>query len=199
MILPPSEIVLASASAARRQMLADAGVTVDIQPADIDEDAIKQASHLTPSDLALRLAIAKAETVSAMRLPDLVIGSDQVLSLEGVTLSKPPDIAAARHQLQALRSRTHELHTAVVLASGGLALWQHCAVARLTMRSFSEAFLDRYIETEGEALCQSVGAYRIEGLGLQLFEAVEGDHFVIMGMPLLPLLNELRRRGAIES
>jgi septum formation protein len=152
-----------------------------------------------PDGIARKLAAAKAEAVSRRRPDALVIGADQVLAFEGEILNKPGEISAARTQLQQLRGKTHHQHSGVALAQGGKILWSHCEQATLTMRRFSDAFLDRYLAEAGTSLCGIVGAYEIEGRGIQLFERVEGDHFTIIGLPLLPLLAELRSRGALPA
>lgn len=195
-------IVLASASSARRAMLAAAGVAFSVEPAALDEDAIKAPLRSRGADAATvaeALALNKALTI-AMRHPDaLVIGSDQMLSCDGRWFDKPGDRAAAGAQLLALRGRSHELTAAVVVVSGSKPLWRHIDRAELVMRPFSEAFLDGYLDRVGNAACQSVGAYQIEGPGVQLFESIRGDVFTIMGMPLLPLLAFLRGCGAVPT
>jgi len=195
-------LVLASASPFRRRMLEAAGLSFEVAPADVDEAALKRdllGSGSTPSTVAGALAAAKAEAVSA-RLPDaLVIGADQVLALGPDLFSKPVGTPAAREQLLRLRGKSHQLHTAACLATGGKAVWTHVEIATLTMRPFSDAFLADYLRVAGDRVCHTVGAYEIEGLGIQLFERVEGDTFTIIGLPLLPLLAELRARGAIGA
>jgi septum formation protein len=170
----------------------------------VDEAALKRELLAAtpappPAGIAQALAEAKALAVSRNRAGALIIGSDQVLALEGELLSKPSDLGAARAQLERLSGKTHRLLSAVVLARGGDILWRQVGEAALTMRRLSPAFLDRYLAAVGKAACQSVGAYQIEGMGIQLFERVEGDHFTIIGMPLLPLLTELRARGVLAS
>jgi septum formation protein len=196
------ELVLASASAPRRRLLEAAGVPFRVVPADIDEAALKRAlaaKATGAAGVAETLARAKAEAVSG-RIPDaLVIGADQVLALGTELLDKPGDRAQARAQLMRLRGKTHELWSGAALAFGGKSIWQSVHAATLTMRAFSAAFLDRYLETAGAAVTRSVGAYEIEGTGIQLFERIEGDYFTILGLPLLPLLGELRTRGAIGT
>lgn len=198
------ELVLASASPHRHKMLEAAGLSCRVVPADIDEPALKdnlaaQRPKPGPSAVAVALARAKAQAVSA-RFPDaLVIGSDQVLALEDELFDKPGDLVTARSQLQRLCGRTHRLLTAAALALGGEVVWAKVEDATLTMRQFSPEFLDQYLAKSGSGLCQIVGAYEIEGAGIQLFESVEGDHFTIIGLPLVPLLAELRSRGAIPA
>ena len=200
----PAEIILASGSAIRRQLLASAGVVFAVQPADVDEAALK-AEMLNESDcvdagqVAAVLARAKAEAVSRLQPRALVIGADQVLALGTRMFDKPANLTEARDHLDRFRGRTHELHSAVVLAQDGCAVWGTAATASLTMRPFSDAFLDAYIARAGERICQCVGAYEYEGLGLQLFERIDGDYFTILGLPMLPLLAELRARGAIPT
>lgn len=196
------ELVLASTSPFRRRMLEAAGLSFRVAAPEVDEGAIKQRlapERVSPAAVAEALACAKAEVVSA-RLPDaLVIGADQVLALGEEMLSKPRDLAEARRQLERLRGRTHNLFTAAALALRGKSLWAHVDTATLVMRAFSDGFLQRYLAEEGEGLCRMVGAYEIEGRGIQLFDRVEGDTFGIVGLPLLPLLAELRAHGALAS
>jgi septum formation protein len=209
MILQAAEpvLVLASQSATRRTLLERAGLRFEALPAAVDEAALKesaQAEGIPPEDAAIMLAEAKAERL-ARRLPDaLVIGCDQLLvcPMEDRSLrwfDKPADLAAARTQLLALRGRTHRLVTATVAWRGGARIWQDVSVPRLTMRSFSEDFLDAYLAAEGEALCASVGGYRLEAMGVHLFSRVEGEHSAILGLPLLPLLGFLRGHGILAG
>jgi septum formation protein len=196
------EIVLASGSRARREMLAAAGVHFTVQAADVDEPAIRarlmqEDAGIAPKRIAEVLAAAKAEEVSAKRRGALIIGADQVLALGDELLSKAPSLDAARAALVRLRGRVHELHSAVAFAENGTVTWLHVATARLTMRDFSDAFLDDYLTRAGDRVSRSVGAYELEGPGVQLFEKIEGDYFTILGLPLLPVLGELRARGAI--
>jgi len=198
------EIVLASGSRARREMLAAAGVPFTVQAADVDEPAIRarlfaEDKHIAPEKIAEKLAIAKAEDVSAKRAGAVVIGSDQVLALDGELLSKAQNIEAAREALQRLRGRTHALHSAVVFAEDGKVSFTHVGTAKLTMRDFSDGFLDDYLNRAADRVTQTVGAYELEGLGIQLFEAIEGDYFTILGMPLLSVLTELRWRGILST
>jgi septum formation protein len=197
------DVILASGSAVRRQLLASAGVTFGVEPAQIDEAELKDQfiRHTTCAptlDIALFLAEAKALDVSARHPEVLVIGCDQVLALGEAVLSKAVDVAAARRVLMALRGRSHELNSAVVIALDGKIIWSYGESAQLTMRQFSDDFLDSYISDAGEAVLRSVGAYELEGQGLQLFERIEGDYFTILGLPMLPLLTELRTRGALS-
>jgi len=195
-------LVLASGSATRAALLRSAGLEFSVAPAAVDEEALKesaQAEGIPPADAAILLAEAKAAQVARREPEALVIGADQLLVCEGEWFSKPEDLAAARAQLLALRGRTHTLFTALVLWRGGRRVWQHVATPRLTMREFSERFLDRYLAMEGEAALASVGAYRLEGPGVQLFREVQGEHSAILGLPLLPLLGFLRQHGAVEE
>jgi septum formation protein len=199
-----SQIILASTSRARREMLAAAGVAFTVEAADVDEPAIRKTllaakSAATPPQIADALARAKAEDVSQRHKGSLVIGGDQVLALGTELLTKARDEAAARATLKKLRGMTHELHSAVALAVDGRVLWTHTGTARLKMREFSDAFLDEYLTRAGDRIGQSVGAYELEGLGVQLFDKIEGDYFTILGLPLLPLLAELRAYGMIAA
>lgn len=197
-------LVLASGSRSRRQMLDAAGLTFDVAPADVDERTIRETlqsddSGIEPADVAEVLARAKAEAISRQRPDALVIGADQVLALDNEIFEKPGDLAGARSHLQKLRGRTHQLHSAVVLAQNGEVVWAHVDTASLTMHAFSAHFLENYLALAGTVICDSVGAYQLEGLGAQLFERIEGDYFTILGLPLLPLLAELRAHKVIPS
>ena len=195
-------VVLASASEARAAMLRDAGVAVEIAPAHVDEETIKEsfrAEGVSPRDLADALAEAKARRVSASHPDALVIGADQVLVREGDTFDKPKDRADARAQLLHLRGGSHELLSAAVITVGGAPVWRHIGAARLTMRPFTEAFLDAYLDAEGDAVLTTVGGYRIEGRGAQLFSRISGDYFSILGMPLLEVLGYLRARNLLTE
>ncbi len=193
-------LILASRSAARRAMLSGAGVPFEAEDAGVDEDAIKAAlSNHAPTDLALELAQAKALAVSERDKDAWVLGSDQILAFDGGRVSKAKSLPEARTRLSAMRGRTHDLHSAVALARGGSIVWAGIDTARMTMRDFSDRFLDAYLVAEGEGLLASVGSYRLEGMGAQLFERVEGDYFTVLGMPLWPVLTELRRAGVIVS
>lgn len=197
-----NSIILASASTVRRQILERAGIAFEVAPANVDEDTIKEAllaQGTPPRGIADALAELKAIRVSQSHPEAIVIGCDQVLVHEAEFFSKSPDIAALRTLLLRLRGQTHELFSAVVLAKAGSPVWRRVDRARMTMRAFSEEFLDDYLETEGEALLSSVGGYYYEGRGAQLFSEAVGDFFSILGLPLLPLLSALRELGAIES
>ena len=195
-------IVLASGSPFRRKMLEDAGLEIEVEKPQIDERAVEAAvanSGVGPEDLALILAEAKTLEVSQDRPGALVIGTDQTLSLGDEVLHKPRDMEEARRRLLALSGRTHQLNSAVVLMRDGEVLWRHVGVARLTMRELDPGFIGRHLSHVGEKALSSVGAYQIEGEGIQLFETIEGDHFTIVGMPLLPLLAKLREMQAIDG
>lgn len=189
------KIILASGSVARREMLRAAGLSLAIERAAIDEGAVKaalRAEKISAGETALRLARAKAGYVAARNPGALVIGADQILVCDENWFDKPADMKAARRQLLALRDATHVLETAAVCVLGDVCVWEHLSRPCLTMRAFSENFLDDYLACEGEAVLTSVGAYRLEAMGVQLFERIEGDHFSILGLPLLPLLAYLR-------
>lgn len=196
-----SRIILASGSFIRRKLMTDAGLDFDWQDARVDEDAIKdslKAAGAKPRDVADALAEAKAVKVSAARPGDVVIGADQIMVFEKTIYDKPKTLDDAKIRLKALRGKTHELMGAIVVANGGAARWRHLAITRLHMRDFSDAFLDDYLARGGEDLLTSVGAYKFEGLGAQLFSNVEGDFFSILGLSLLPLLEHLRENGDID-
>ena len=193
-------LILASASKARRAVLEGAGLRFETRIAGVDEAAIKEAAQaegISADEAALILADAKAEFVARSAPDALVIGADQLLVCDEAWFDKPPDIAAARTHLQRLRGRRHELVTALVCHRGGQRIWQHVAKPRMTMRDLSDAFLEAYLAAEGDALLSSVGAYRLEGHGAQLFDAIEGDQPAILGLPLLPLLGFLRQHGVL--
>jgi septum formation protein len=197
-------LILASASAGRAAVLKNAGLVFRQQAANVDERALEteaagRRGPLQPGEIALLLAEAKALDVSAREPDAIVIGADQVMECGGALFQKPADEQAARAQLLALRGRTHSLHSGVCVARGGAVLWRHLGEARLTMRGFSNDFLASYCRLEGEAMLRSVGAYRIEGPGIQLFAKIEGDHFTIIGLPLLPLLAYLRSIGWLAA
>ena len=197
-------LILASGSAYRRKMLQAAGLAFRIVPTDVDEAALKrglaaQMPKPAPAAIADALARAKAQSVSVQHPGATVVGADQILAVGDELLDKPGDLAAARAQLERLRGKTHRLFSAVAVAEAGQVLWTHVGEAVLAMRSFTPEFLDRYLAEAGPDLCRIVGAYEIEGPGIQLFERVEGDHFTIIGLPLVPLLAELRTRGVIDA
>lgn len=196
------QLVLASGSATRRAMLEAAGISVEVSPAHVDEGAIRDRMQTenagTPhAQIALALAEAKAEAVSVQHPDALVIGADQVLSFEGRLIDKSKDMAAARALLQAMRGKTHTLYSAAALAQNGETAWHEVTEARLTLRAFSDAALDAYLARAGAVILSSVGAYQIEGPAIQLFASVDGDHATVLGMPLIPLVTELLRRGVL--
>jgi septum formation protein len=195
-------LILASSSATRRGLLERAGLRFEARAAAVDEAAIKaaaQAEGIPPADAAIMLAEAKAERIARREPEALVLGCDQLLVCEGRWFDKPENLDGARAHLTALRGKRHELVTATVAWRGGARVWQDVTTPRLTMRSFSDAFLDAYLAAEGEALCASVGAYRLEGLGIHLFSRVEGEHSAILGLPLMPLLHFLRGHGVLTG
>jgi septum formation protein len=186
-------LVLASQSRARQTLLANAGISFEAVPADIDERAVQQASGLKmPGDIAALLAREKALWVSSRQFGKYVIGADQTLAFGDRLFSKPAGRTQAAGQLRALAGRAHELHSAVAVARDGKILFADISMARMTMRPLDEAGIDAYLDAAGEAVTSSVGAYQLEGLGVHLFERIEGDHFTILGLPLLPLLAFLR-------
>lgn len=194
--------MLASASSARAQVLDGAGIPYLRDPASIDEGVIKaafRAKGATAAAAAEALARAKAEAVSKRHHGALVLGADQILECGDVWLDKPADGERATSHLRTLRGRTHNLVSAVCVVQDGERAWRHVETARLTMWAFDDAFIERYLERAGPAALESLGAYRLEGLGMQLFSDIEGDFFAILGLPLLPLLAFLRRNGWGEA
>lgn len=191
-------LILASSSAIRKAMLDAAGVGCRAIPADVDEAAAKERLH-SADDVALDLAKAKAAAVSAVHQEDWVIGSDSVVGVEGRMFDKPRDRDEAAKHLRLFSGKTMELTSAVALARGGLIDWSHRESARLRVRDLSGAFIESYLDAEWPDVGYCVGVFRLEGRGVHLFEGIEGDHFTILGMPLLPLLGALRERGVIES
>ena len=193
-----TSLVLASISAIRARILNDAGIQFTIQPAHVDEDTVKASMRGAVGEaIAAALAERKALAVSTSRPGDLVLGADQVLVLGDELISKAETLEAAAVQLRKLRGRRHQLTGALVLAKGGAPIWHHVEVSTLWVRDFSDAFLDAYLKTEGEAVLGSVGCYRYEGPGVQLFERVEGDYFSILGLSLMPLLAALRDQDVL--
>jgi septum formation protein len=196
------DLILASASPTRARLLAAAGIAARIAPASVDEQAVKQtcrAEHRPAIDCALALAEVKAKQVSKREDRALVVGADQILVCGGEWFDKPSDLGKARAQLTALRGRTHELATAVCVVQQSRRLWHTVSTPQLTMREFSDGFLDAYLAAEDATILGSVGAYRIEGRGVQLFASIEGDYFAILGLPLLELLCFLRSHGELRS
>jgi septum formation protein len=187
-------LVLASKSSARRALLAAAGIPLVVDPADVDERAA-EAGAPDGKAAAVLLARIKAAAVAKRRPKDLVLAADQTLDLDGRRFSKPKSIAAAREQLAALAGRTHSLHSAAAVARGSEILFEAVSTARLTMRPLDDKSLEAYLAAVGDEVTTSVGAYRLEGLGVHLFEKIEGDHFTILGLPLLPVLAYFRSAG----
>lgn len=191
-------LILASQSTARRMLLAGAGITFDAAPADIDERGIQQRSNLTaPGDIAALLAEQKAAFVSLRHPGRYVVGADQTLSVGDRLFNKPAGREQAAQQLRDLAGKTHELHSAIAVACDGATLFSHVSVAHMTMRQLDDAAIDTYLDAAGDKVTTSVGAYQLEDLGVHLFELIEGDHFTILGLPLLPLLKFLRGEGMI--
>lgn len=193
-------LVLASKSNIRRALLAAAGVAVEVVPSDIDERAVEgKVPSKSPAGVAALLARAKASAVARSRPGRLVLGADQVLALDAKRFTKPADRAAARAQLRELAGQAHELHSAIAFVQDATVLFEHVSTARLTMRTFSDEFLECYLDAAGVAATESVGAYQLEGLGVQLFNSVDGDYFTVLGLPLLAVLDFLRRHGCLLS
>ena len=195
-------VILASASETRRRLLDAAGIAAAVDPPGVDEQAIKTRAReagMGPDALALALAGAKASAVSQRHAGALVIGADQLLVCGTRVFDKAGTAEQAEETLKFLRGRTHRLISAVILACDGLTIWRHTENAWLTMRPFSDTFLARYLEDAGDEVLTSVGAYRIESRGIQLFSQIAGNHFTILGLPLLPLMKVLREQGALLS
>ncbi|MGY8680823.1 Maf family protein [Bradyrhizobium sp. UFLA05-153] len=191
-------LILASQSQARKMLLANAGLAFEARPADIDERGVQEASELSsPREIALLLAREKAKAVSAQCPGCYVIGADQTLALGEHLFTKPSGRAQAMAQLRDLAGRTHELHSAVAVARDAAVLFEDVSVARMTMRQMTEVELSAYLDAAGDDVTTSVGAYQLESLGVHLFEKIEGDHFTILGLPLLPLLAFLRHEGLV--
>jgi septum formation protein len=204
-----ARLILASQSAARQMLLRNAGLAFDAIPAEIDERALQaQSGHRRPGDIAAHLACAKARHVSAQHPDRYVIGADQTLALranpngtdadDDRLFNKPDGRDGAAAQLQALQGRTHELHSAICVAKGDAEVFAHLAVARMTMRPLDAHQIAAYLDAAGDAVTRSVGAYQLEGLGVHLFDHIDGDHFTILGLPLLPLLAFLRSEGVLQ-
>ncbi|MBK20513.1 MAG: septum formation protein Maf [Rhodospirillaceae bacterium] len=195
-------ITLASQSETRRKLLTSAGVEFTTLPAAIDEEEIRsslESEGADPAAIAETLAEHKARVISRKRPGDLVIGADQILECEKTIFSKPVDFDTAKDQLTKLRGKDHQLCSSVVVFHNSERVWHNTDTAHLRMRNFSDDFLNTYIEKLGEKLLYGPGCYQVEGLGIQLFSRITGDHFTILGLPLLPLLDYLRLRGAISE
>lgn len=197
-----TQLILASKSPFRAALLKNAGIEFTSQSADIDERAAETPLYetgATPDDVALVLAEAKALNVSETHPDAVVIGCDQTLSLGDQVFHKPENMEQARRQLLQFSGKTHQLNSAVVLAKNGHTLWRHVSVARMTMRDLDPGFIGRYLGRVGDIALSSVGAYQIEGPGIQLFDKIDGDYFTIVGLPLLPLLAQLRKENLIDG
>ena len=192
-----SRLILASASKSRGDLLRGATLSIETIPADLDENVIK-AQGLSVKETALELAKAKALHVSKSHPDAYVIGADQMMASQGVRYDKPTSRKNAHEQLSALKGQTHSLYSAVAVVQNGTCLWSHLEQADLTMRDFSEDFLNTYLDQVGDDVLTTVGGYRLESLGVQLFEKIDGDYFTILGLPLLALLGFLRTQGLIE-
>ncbi len=198
--LAPQPLVLASRSDIRGKILAAAGLRFEIRPSKVDERAVESKSSLNDAAAVARhLARAKADAVAASRPGRMVLGADQTLARGTKRFRKPANRADAAEQLRTLRGRTHELHSALALVRDGTVLFACVDTARLTMRNFSDRFLNDYLDMAGAAALNSVGGYQLEGIGIHLFEQVDGDYFTILGLPLLPLLVFLRENGFVDG
>lgn len=198
----PQQIILASGSQTRADILTGAGVSFTQQNSGLDEDPVKKDAITrgeTPQNMAQTLAFLKAELVSGQMQSALVIGADQVLVCEGKCFDKPETMAEARAHLEALRGKTHTLETAIAVVCDGRLIWHYESAPQLTMRDFSDEFLEDYLARVGPKVLWSVGAYQLEGPGIQLFEAIEGDYFSILGLQVLPLLEFLRAQGCVDQ
>jgi septum formation protein len=195
-------IVLSSTSATRRKLLSQTGIYFKTAKPPVDESVIKVAlrkAGASAAQVAENLAESKANSVGQIIPGAYIIGADQMLECDGRWYDKPADRDGARRHLESLRGKTHELITAAVIAHEGRVIWRHTEIAKMTMRDFSESFLDSYMEKAGDGIVKSVGAYEMEGTGSQLFEKVEGDFFSILGLPLIPLMGALREAGALPK
>jgi septum formation protein len=198
--LAQEPLVLASRSKARQMLLIAAGVPVETCPADLNERGLEAQANLQfAGAVAVLLAREKAMAAAKLRPGRLTLGADQTLALGAERFAKPTDRNAARAQLRALRGRSHELHSAIVFVQDGKVLYEHVGVARMTMRTFSDRFLETYLDTLGQDVTTTVGVYQIEGLGVQLFDRIEGDYFTVLGLPLMQALDFLRRRGCLAQ
>jgi septum formation protein len=192
-------LILASQSKVRRALLEAAGIPVEARPAHLDERAVEQGVAGGPAEVALALSREKARTVAAMSGNGIVVGCDQTLALGERRFDKPADRNAARDQLRAMRGKIHQLHSAVTVCRNGAVTFSTVVVASLSMRDFSDGFLESYLDEAGASVTASVGAYQLERTGIHLFDRIEGDHFTILGVPLLPLLGHLREIGALAA
>lgn len=193
-------LLLASKSRSRQELLKAAKIPFDAMPADIDERGIQAASGLKePGAIAALLARAKARHVAQRSPGRVVVGADQTLALNGRLFSKPAGRDEAAEQLGALAGNTHELHSAIAVARGEEFVFEHVSLARMSMRRMSDGMIEKYLDAAGEAVTTSVGAYQLEGIGVHLFENIEGDHFTILGLPMLPLLGCLRSVGLVAD
>lgn len=200
MVERAERLILASKSAARRAMLDGAGVPFSVQVADVDEDAVKAVHDpADPAGLAVELARVKALAVSRHDADAWVLGADQTLAFDGGLISKAKALDEARARLSAMRGRPHALHSGAALARNGQIVWSGVDTALMQMRDFSDAFLDAYLAREGESLLSSVGSYKLEGMGSQLFDRIDGDYFTVLGLPLWSVLAELRRAGVLTA
>ncbi|MBS1030746.1 Maf family protein [Gluconobacter cerinus] len=201
MTLLNNSIILASGSSARRVLLEESGLIIQVRPVDLDEEALRQqceSEGKSLGDTALALADAKARLAADVSSDtSLIIAADQILDLDGTAFAKPQDINEAKTHLKCLRNRTHTLQTAVVLYRGTQKIWETLATPQMTMRPFSDEFLDLYLKEEGDRILSCVGAYRLEGLGIQLFSKILGDQDAILGLPRLSLLEKLRQENVI--
>jgi septum formation protein len=194
------KLILASASKVRSQILADAGVLFEVEVSNVNEGVIKATGNAQAvEEIALELAVAKAQAVSAVHPRSLVIGADQILECEGALFDKPVGIMGAVRHLETLRGKEHRLITAACVVQAGRTLWQVSDDVRLSMRDLSDDFIQSYLNQAGEGVLESVGAYRLEDLGAQLFNSVEGDFFTVLGLPLFPLLEFLRGQEILET
>jgi septum formation protein len=193
-------LILASTSPTRQRLLRAAGVSFEVQPAAVEEEVLKaEFHHLSPPDLAAALARAKALSLAKPEHDWVILGADQVLALDETAMHKAASVGEAREKLLTLRGRTHQLHSAVACAAGETIVFEYIATAELTMRNFSDHFLEHYLTSAGDAILGSVGCYYYEGLGLQLFEKVEGDYHTILGLPVLPVLAFLRQSSIVPA
>ena len=199
---PSADLILASSSTVRARLLRDAGLSFEIAPARVDEESIKEAMLLEgalPRDIADALAELKSARISGRYPGAMVIGADQILVCDGTLYNKPRDLDEARQHLRAFSGKRHDLVTAATIAKGGAVIWRRVDIVKLTMRDLSADFITDYLERAGEDVLQSVGGYRLEGLGVQLFQRIEGDYFTILGLPLLAILDFLRLHKVIGT